>query len=72
MSKRTRAIKWLILGMAALLIFASPSIAELADEAGPCEWGMVLCSLDAQILGTFSDYMVRCLIGYAFCKKYIE
>jgi len=64
----------MIFSLAAVLIFnlALPSLLTAQIEPGPCEWALALCVHDAIFLSIPTDYMTECLIGYAFCKKYIE
>jgi hypothetical protein len=57
---------------ALFLCAASPPLCSAAIAAGDCEWAMARCVQDVLILGIASDYMINCMIGYIFCKKYIE
>ncbi len=73
MRRMRRHNLWIVLGMSALILCASTSpLCAAAIEAGDCEWAMSLCVQDVLLLGFASDYMINCMIGYIFCKKYIE
>ena len=62
----------LLLTAAVLATLAMPLPLNAEMEPGPCEWGLAMCVKDALIMSFPSDFMTTCLIGYAFCKKYIE
>jgi hypothetical protein len=68
--KTAALILLLTVAILASLILPAPLFAQI--EAGPCEWALALCARDALYLQFPSDYMINCMIGYAFCKKYIE
>ncbi len=60
----------------ALLLMVLSVIPAWAAEGGftpgDCEYAVARCLSDALILSYQSDYVTNCLIGYAFCKKYVE
>jgi len=41
-------------------------------EPGPCEMAFFHCFKDALRGGATSEGLFHCLLGYAFCKKYID
>ena len=64
---------WIVLAASALILCAASSpLHSAAAVAGDCEWAMALCVQDVLLLGFAADYMINCMIGYIFCKKYIE
>ena len=74
MNSFTKSIAILILP-ALLLMVLSVSPARAAEGGftpGGCEYAVARCLSDALILSYQSEYVTNCLIGYAFCKKYVE
>ncbi|MGB2908912.1 MAG: hypothetical protein WBB73_17580 [Candidatus Aminicenantaceae bacterium] len=70
----TKSLAMLILP-ALLLMALTVSPAMAADGAftpGDCEYAVARCLSDALFISFQSDYVTNCLIGYAFCKKYVE
>ncbi len=41
-------------------------------ELGPCEMAFFRCFNDPLWRGGTTEGLFHCLLGYAFCKKYIE
>lgn len=41
-------------------------------ELGPCEMALFLCFTDSLWKGATTEGLFHCLLGYGFCKKYIE
>ncbi len=46
--------------------------AGVEQEVGGCELALGLCAQYSLLWGYSNDTMVNCMIGYAFCKKYVE
>ena len=65
--KNTALIFLLTAAVLASLVLPAP-LAAAEMEPGPCEWGLAMCVKDAIIMQFPSDFMITCLIGYAFCK----
>lgn len=62
-----------LLGLIVLSTVTAP-VASFAglEEVGECEMAMGRCALYALLIGSHTDTMINCMIGYAFCKKYVE
>jgi hypothetical protein len=39
---------------------------------GPCEFAFFRCFSDPQWVGATTEGLFHCVLGYAFCKKYID
>ena len=71
MKNSRKASGWMILSVLFLtLVINIGAIAE-APEPGPCEIALYRCLNDPLYFGT-SDGVFHCLLGYLFCKKYID
>lgn len=59
--------------LSAVLLVSVFSAGVLAEEPEPglCEVALYRCLLDQQYLGT-AEGAVHCLLGYIFCKKYVD
>ncbi len=69
--KDKRSILFLLVLMTLSLVMIPPA-AHAKEEVGECELALGRCVQYVMFLGYNSDTMINCLIGYAFCKKYVE
>ena len=70
-NKRLQILCLLGLMVLSTITVSAASIA-VEEEVGECEIALGRCALEALLLGYHADTMINCMIGYAFCKKYIE
>ena len=73
--RRQRKIKlqtFLVQILMTLSTFIFAGAVHAREEVGGCELAMGLCVHYTLLWGYSNDTMVNCMIGYAFCKKYVE
>ena len=71
MNKMSRKnLKRIVFCLLILTVMMNLSGAE--KELGPCEMAFFRCFNDSRWKGATTEGLFHCLLGYAFCKKYIE
>ncbi len=67
---RFRAFGALLLMCLSTIMISGVGIEQA--EVGGCELALGLCAQYSLLWGYSNDTIINCMIGYAFCKKYVE
>lgn len=71
MKKSKKIIVTITLSLLLLIMVINEDAYAEDSELGSCELALYRCLYDPLNFGT-SDGVFHCLLGYLFCKKYIE